>query len=77
MHQGCAEKAREELKANRENEQQRVAECLDLAMCLRELRPGDIDWEPRTSHQDEQQSGAKSRHQAQGERESHRGRVGS
>ena len=31
-------------------------------MCLRELRPGDIHREPRTCHQDEQQSGAKSRH---------------
>jgi hypothetical protein len=34
--QGCAQKEWEELEANREDEQQRVAECLDLSVGLGE-----------------------------------------
>ena len=75
MQQWRSKKTREQLQADCENEQQRVTECLDLAVRLRQLWPGDRNREMGASHQDKQKPGAKPGQQAERKRQSHRCRI--
>jgi hypothetical protein len=59
--QRCAEKAWEELQANRDDEQQYEAERLDLPVGLGQLRPGQRQRQSRARDQHKQQAGAETR----------------
>lgn len=74
--EGRGEKAGEQLQRHRDDEQQDEAEGLNLAVRLRELRPGGEHRQSETHNDHQQEAGSESRQDGHRERDAHGDAVG-